>query len=79
MKNTCKHLKFVIKESYATSNSQVTCGGVDIKCINDNFESINHKNIYLGGELLDVDGECGGYNLHFAFSSGIKIANEISK
>ena len=79
LKNTCKHLKFVIKESYATSNSQVTCGGVDIKCINDNFESINHKNIYLGGELLDVDGECGGYNLHFAFSSGIKIANEISK
>ena len=79
LKHLCKHLKFNLKDTYATSNSQVVCGGIDIKSIKENFELIKYKNIYLGGELLDVDGECGGYNLHFAFSSGMKIANEIGK
>ena len=34
------------------------------------MESINEKNMYLVGELLDVDGKCGGYNLSFAFITG---------
>ena len=33
-------------------------------------ESKKVKNLYLTGELLDVDGICGGYNLHFAFATG---------
>ena len=36
-----------------------------------------HPNIYLTGELLDVDGDCGGYNLHFAFASGYHVAKTI--
>lgn len=52
--------------------SQVTSGGIPLNEININtFESIYSKGLYIIGELLDVDGECGGYNLSFAFLSGI--------
>lgn len=77
LKNICKHLKINVKESYASSNYQVVSGGISLTEIKDNLELANLNNIYVGGELLDIDGECGGYNLHFAFSSGLKIANEI--
>ena len=36
-----------------------------------------HNNLYIVGELLDVDGICGGYNLHFAFASAYKAALDI--
>jgi predicted flavoprotein YhiN len=36
------------------------------------MESKLVKGLYITGELLDVDGICGGYNLHFAWGSGIK-------
>ena len=35
------------------------------------FESRKHKGLYLIGEALDIDGDCGGYNLQFAFASGM--------
>ena len=35
------------------------------------MESLKQKNLYIIGELLDVDGKCGGYNLGFAWISGI--------
>lgn len=79
LKYICKHLKFSVKENYASANYQVVSGGINLKEINDNFELVKYKNIYVGGELLDIDGECGGYNLHFAFSCGLKIANQIFK
>ena len=34
-----------------------------------------HSDLYIVGEALDVDGMCGGYNLHFAFASGIIAGN----
>ena len=34
------------------------------------MESIKTKGLYITGELLDVDGICGGYNLHFAWATG---------
>lgn len=52
-------------------NSQVTKGGIRADEIDANtFESRLQKGLYLTGEVLDVDGDCGGYNLHFAFASG---------
>ena len=45
--------------------------------IDENLEVIKYPGIYLAGELLDVDGDCGGYNLHFAFASGHHIAKTI--
>lgn len=53
-----------------------TKGGVDLSEINiGTMESKLHKNIYLIGEMLDVNGFCGGYNISFAAISG-KIATE---
>lgn len=70
-----KEMPLNICGTYDFDNSQVTVGGVELSEINDNFELNKHKNIYVIGELLDVDGVCGGYNLHFAFASG-KIASK---
>ena len=52
-------------------NAQVCCGGVDTAQVNPaTMESRLKKGLYFAGELLDVDGICGGYNLQFAWSSG---------
>ena len=43
------------------------------------MESLKQKGLYLVGEILDVDGECGGYNLGFAWLSGILAGIDVSK
>ena len=53
------------------ANAQVCCGGVDTREIDSaTMESRLRKGLYFTGEILDVDGICGGYNLQFAWSSG---------
>lgn len=67
---------FKCKKPTDFKKAQVMAGGVLGKEINENtMESKIVKNLYLCGELIDINGDCGGYNLHFAFSSGI-IAGE---
>lgn len=56
-------------------NAQVTCGGVALDEVDpDTMASRLFDGLYLAGEVLDVDGPCGGYNLHFAFASGLTAA-----
>lgn len=51
--------------------AQVCTGGIPVSDINpDTLESKLIKNIYFAGEIIDVDGICGGYNLHFAWATG---------
>lgn len=51
--------------------AQVCSGGVDTRELSpDTLESLKMSGVYLVGELLDVDGICGGYNLQWAWSSG---------
>ncbi len=58
--------------------SQVTKGGIETTQVNPfTMESKLARNLYLVGEILDVDGDCGGYNLTFAFVSGISSARAI--
>lgn len=58
--------------------AQVTTGGIPLTEINPNtLESNKIKGLYLTGELLDVDGDCGGYNLGFAWISGIIVGSNI--
>ena len=59
--------------------AQVTQGGIDMRGVTGDLESRLCKRLYLAGEILDVDGDCGGYNLHWAFSSGITVAEAILK
>lgn len=66
-----KGLEVVVKASNSFSNAQVCCGGADTREINpDTMESRLIKDFYMTGELLDVDGICGGYNLHWAWATG---------
>ena len=61
-------------------SSQVSSGGIPLKEININtMESVYQKGLYIVGELLDVDGECGGYNLGFAWLSGILAGEDIKE
>ncbi len=58
--------------------AQVCSGGVPLEEMNPNtMESMKEKGLYLTGELLDVDGDCGGYNLGFAWISGIIAGNGV--
>ncbi len=58
----------------------VTKGGVSLKEVNPKtFESRLIKNLFFGGEVLDIQGNIGGFNLQFAFSSGYTIAKSINK
>ena len=61
-------------------NSQVCSGGIPLDEININtLESVKQQGLYFTGEILDVDGDCGGYNLGFAFLSGILVGKAIGK
>ena len=55
--------------------AQTTMGGVPLSEMTDRMESVYQPGLYFAGELADVDGTCGGYNLQWAFSSG-KTAGE---
>ena len=59
--------------------AQVTKGGINMNEVTDSLESKIEKNLFFAGEVLDVDGDCGGYNLQWAFASGITVAETILK
>lgn len=59
-------------------NAQVTSGGIPLTEINvETMESKLIKNLYFAGEILDADGKCGGYNLGFAWLTGLIIGKSI--
>ena len=61
----------VVTSTKPFENAQVCCGGVDTSEVNHaTLESFLVPGLFLAGELLDVDGICGGYNLQWAWSSG---------
>lgn len=62
---------FCISEAKSFEHAMATSGGVELSQISpETFEVKGHKGLYITGELLDVDGASGGYNLHFAWTSG---------
>jgi predicted Rossmann fold flavoprotein len=63
--------RFKIKGTKGWSSAQVTAGGVDTREINqDTMESKLVKGLFFAGEIIDIDGQCGGFNLQWAWSSG---------
>ncbi len=69
----------VIVDTNNFEQSQVCAGGVKLSEIDETFECIKQKGLYITGELLDVDGMCGGYNLHWAWISGITAGRSAVK
>ena len=61
-------------------HAQVTVGGVAVTEVTANtLEAKNYKNLYFCGEILDIDGDCGGFNLQWAWTSAQIAAQAIIK
>ena len=65
-----KHYRIPIHSHAGYDSAQCTRGGVDLSELDDTLQSKLIPNLYFAGEMTDVDGDCGGYNLQWAFSSG---------
>ena len=73
---TAQKYRIYITGTRGMDYAQVSAGGADCREFNaDTMESRIIPGLYAAGEVLNVDGDCGGFNLMFAFSSGI-IAGE---
>lgn len=62
------------------NQSQVTAGGIDCTMVDaQSLSSHRYPNLYLCGEILDIDGDCGGFNLQWAWSSGFVAGKKASQ
>ncbi|MDD4587571.1 MAG: aminoacetone oxidase family FAD-binding enzyme, partial [Heliobacteriaceae bacterium] len=69
--NQLTNWRFGIRGTKSWSSAQVTAGGIDTGGVNpDTMESNLVDGLYFAGEVLDIDGCCGGFNLQWAWSSG---------
>lgn len=82
-KNLCDTITAYVLEVKGSSGfeqAQVCSGGVDTSQVNPKtLESTLHRGLYFAGELLDIDGPCGGYNLQWAWSSGAVAGRSSAK
>ncbi|MDD7363596.1 MAG: aminoacetone oxidase family FAD-binding enzyme [Peptoniphilus sp.] len=59
--------------------AQVTCGGIALDEFTEDLESKKCPGLFAIGEVLDVDGDCGGYNIHWAMASAHRVFEKIIK
>ncbi len=75
-----KNMQFTVTGTTGFANAQVTAGGLDTTQFNpETMESFDCKKLYCIGEILDIDGDCGGFNLQWAWSSAMAAANAIGE
>lgn len=75
-----KNMSFKVIGTTGFANSQVTSGGLDTTQFdNETMMSITDKGLYAIGEILDIDGDCGGFNLQWAWSSAFCASEAILK
>lgn len=75
--DSIKNLRFDYKGPYGFEFSQVGVGGVMVEQLFPTLESKIEKNVYFVGEVVDVDGLCGGYNLMWAFASSWNVSESL--
>lgn len=74
-----KNYTFDVTETFGLERAQVAAGGVELSQVDpDSMEVRQVPNLFLLGEILDVDGKCGGYNLHFAWATAMLAADAIA-
>lgn len=71
LSSVLKGWRFTVVESTGFDNAQVARGGVLLSALDESLQSISHRGLYFTGEVVDVTGLCGGYNLHWAWLSGL--------
>ena len=71
-----KNYRIIVKGKRDFDFAQITKGGVSTTCIDSQTMQVkDYKNLYLCGELIDIDSKCGGYNLFFAWATGFIAGN----
>ena len=76
---TAKRLSLRITGTDTFENAQVTAGGMDVREFHaKTMESKLMPGVFACGEVLDIDGDCGGFNLHWAWASG-RLAGRAGK
>ena len=74
--HTIKNLKLSINDTKGFAGAEVTTGGIDTTEVNpQTMESKLVPNLFFAGEILDVDGDRGGFNFHFAWVTGMKASS----
>ncbi len=66
----CRRWRLSVNGSNSFEQAQACAGGIPLSEVTDDLESVFAPGLYFAGEILDVDGRCGGYNLHWAWCSG---------
>jgi predicted Rossmann fold flavoprotein len=75
---TIKNLKLGINDTKGFKGAEVATGGINTTEVNpQTMESKLVPNLYFAGEILDVDGDRGGFNFHFAWVSGLRAGNNL--
>lgn len=77
MAREIKSFALIVTGTLGFDYAQVTKGGVKLSEIDENMQSLKRSGAYFAGEILDVDGACGGYNLQWAFSSACAAGEAI--
>jgi predicted Rossmann fold flavoprotein len=74
-----KALRLHVKATKGFESAEVCAGGVDVRELDTkNLMSKKIANLYFCGEVLDIDGDCGGFNLHFAWASGYLVGQSVT-
>ena len=77
---SCKEFEVDIQGVGGRSNAQVACGGVALEELDmRSMQSKLHEGLYCIGESVDVDGLCGGLNLHWAWASALAVSKDLNK
>ncbi len=77
--NLVKAFPLTVTGSLGFDYAQVTKGGISMAEVTENLESRFAPGLYFAGEILDVDGPCGGFNLQWAYSSAMRVADALNK
>ena len=71
-------MQFTITGTKGWPDAQTTAGGITVTEISpENMESLLIPGLYFAGEIVDVDGYCGGFNLTWAFASALLVARDL--
>ncbi len=78
--NTLINWRFKITNTQGFKHAEASGGGIRVDEVdNKTYESKKCKGLYLAGEVLDIVGNRGGFNLHFAWASGYLVGKAIAK
>lgn len=73
----CRHFEFKDIKTDSLKNAQISAGGIALSALDEHLALKCDPSVYVIGEMLNVSGKCGGYNLHFAAAGAYRVAASI--